>query len=657
MNVSDQLFLVLTKCQAGDKILFEKTELRLSFPGLYVLQGPNGCGKSTLLSILSGRNSSFQGKFSVFGTEITEKNSSYFSDNYVSYVPQDSLIFDDTTAIGNVLLPYETKDIEKAKKILTSLGLEKSMSQNASSLSGGEKQRLALARALYDLKPIVLLDEITSALDPESTAIILSTIQEISKNHLVLFVTHEKLSDSFQSQASLITIQDKKFVSLLQNPVSSEAAAPITVISKKNSLFRDVKDAFRRQKSVHILLSVFVFLFTAVSVACGSIATSFYDASLDSPLMKITATNYIQSAPAFVLPASDVESVSFDDKTVFNLGEFFQIVDKTKDFGVPGNCFSGLARLNSSADLAAIPWLSLASEDGTVLGRYPTSNEEILISSFCFETLLPMVENTQGLSREDAKKAILDSYPIEGTTWGKEIVGVYSGTIQGDFEKRLLKNAVDDCYVARVSYGFMAETCFGILPDGVGTVLVKATNGNRTKITESMLPGVLFFPPTSGFVWVPINVDANGNYALDSLASETAMYSLTMWVCFAFLLGLSLFLPLAFYSRNKRLFVLLRFGGMSRKRQTDSNFFAFAGESVLASALGLLTGFLIDLGINIHLTNTILGSAASYIFPSTLAYVLPVVVIAFFLLIMAFVIYRALSPKDLSRKISEIKQK
>ena len=75
--------------------------------GLYLLLGENGSGKSTLLNILSGKDTDYEGKVFYSGEELTEKDRESFSDSCVSYVAQDSLVFEDRKAIDDFLLPYE----------------------------------------------------------------------------------------------------------------------------------------------------------------------------------------------------------------------------------------------------------------------------------------------------------------------------------------------------------------------------------------------------------------------------------------------------------------------------------------------------------------------------------------------------------------------
>ena len=158
--------------------------------GLYLLLGENGSGKSTLLNILSGKDTDYEGKVFYSGEELTEKDRESFSDSCVSYVAQDSLVFEDRKAIDDFLLPYEKKDREKAKKILTDLGLGDVLEEKCKELSEGEKERLCFGQALYADKEIILLDEITANLDAETENAVLQALRRVSADRTVISISH-----------------------------------------------------------------------------------------------------------------------------------------------------------------------------------------------------------------------------------------------------------------------------------------------------------------------------------------------------------------------------------------------------------------------------------------------------------------------------------
>ena len=246
-----------------------------SFPqcGLVLLTGENGSGKTTLLNIIAGKDNEYEGDLLCDGTKIDLKNCNYYAESKVSYITQDSLIFDDLSVVDNLLLPFSNKDFKKAIAILEKLGLENSLRQKASVLSGGEKQRLAFARIMYEPKELILIDEITAHLDDESAEILVKEILELSKNHIVIFVTHDprlmQLSD-----IELLRIENQKLQVLKKKEVSTQTK-PLIKENTKSYPKSDLLSVFHLEKKSHILFSLIVSFFTLCTILFGNISFSF----------------------------------------------------------------------------------------------------------------------------------------------------------------------------------------------------------------------------------------------------------------------------------------------------------------------------------------------------------------------------------------------
>ncbi len=183
----------LTVSLAGRTILHD-ISLRLEEGDKVVLQGPSGSGKSSLLKAILGLLPVASGRILYRGSEIGPENIKTFR-RHVAYVAQEPVL-GGNTAQDALLLPFTFRHRRQSppsdrqiEEILDELGLPNSLlGQAATSLSGGEKQRLALARAILLEVRLFLLDEITSALDPESQERIVSTLA--NRELTVLAVTH-----------------------------------------------------------------------------------------------------------------------------------------------------------------------------------------------------------------------------------------------------------------------------------------------------------------------------------------------------------------------------------------------------------------------------------------------------------------------------------
>lgn len=169
----------------------------------YAVIGKSGCGKSTLLSLLLGYYPNYSGSIRYDGVELRELTREYLG-NTVAYVSQDTFLFQDTIQ-NNITLyheEYTPQEIKAAleqaglKELVDSLpeGLSAMVEENGKNFSGGEKQRLSLARALLRKSRVLLLDEFTANLDKETAEKIEKQVMKL-KDCLIITVTHRLTPD------------------------------------------------------------------------------------------------------------------------------------------------------------------------------------------------------------------------------------------------------------------------------------------------------------------------------------------------------------------------------------------------------------------------------------------------------------------------------
>jgi putative ABC transport system ATP-binding protein len=163
--------------------------------------GRSGAGKSTFLYQMSLLDEPTSGEIfidneNMFSLGLNEKT--YFRLSLLGYVFQDYALLPEMTALENVALPLlmqnipEKKAIEKASQALIRVGLEKRLNNLPSQLSGGEQQRVSIARAIAHEPKILFADEPTANLDNESSRIIMEIFKELHKGgQTIIMVTHE----------------------------------------------------------------------------------------------------------------------------------------------------------------------------------------------------------------------------------------------------------------------------------------------------------------------------------------------------------------------------------------------------------------------------------------------------------------------------------
>ena len=168
----------------GKKKVFDGLSLSFNGPGLFLVTGPSGCGKTTLLRLVAGLEKPSDGVLSI--------------SDPVSFAFQEYRLFPGLSALQNVTCVRDPRSKEdsaqndaEALSLLISLGLTRDDARlTPDALSGGMKQRVSLARALFSPHPIKLLDEVTKELDRTSVDLVLSEIERFSADSLILFSTH-----------------------------------------------------------------------------------------------------------------------------------------------------------------------------------------------------------------------------------------------------------------------------------------------------------------------------------------------------------------------------------------------------------------------------------------------------------------------------------
>ena len=266
MKASDRIFAFLDLPEAEDgKAVLEEKEIRISMEKLCFsyeesreilrdveleipacsfvsLVGLSGSGKSTIAGILMGKNKGYKGSVKLNGRELTEFSSRSVLDK-MTMIGHDSWIFKGTVR-DNLLLgnpgatEEEMKEALKKVNLLSFIeaqgGLAMPLLSNGSNISGGQKQRLSLARALLHDTPVYIFDEATSNIDAESEERIMEVIHELAKSRTILLISHR-----------LANVVGSDCIFMLENGRVAEAGKHEELLKKGGSysrLFKEQKE-------------------------------------------------------------------------------------------------------------------------------------------------------------------------------------------------------------------------------------------------------------------------------------------------------------------------------------------------------------------------------------------------------------------------------
>jgi lipoprotein-releasing system ATP-binding protein len=187
--------------------VLKEINLELSAGEIVIIMGPSGVGKSTLLHMIGGLDRPSAGEVMIDGENIfvlKEKELAMFRNKSIGFVFQFHHLLPEFTALENVMIPgmmhrNDLGDVEKrARHLLDVIGLTNRIGHKPSELSGGEQQRVAVARALINDPKLVLADEPTGNLDKQNSLALYELILDLNKkmNQTFIIVTHNELMTS-----------------------------------------------------------------------------------------------------------------------------------------------------------------------------------------------------------------------------------------------------------------------------------------------------------------------------------------------------------------------------------------------------------------------------------------------------------------------------
>ncbi|MFJ7936290.1 ATP-binding cassette domain-containing protein [Sporosarcina sp. NPDC096371] len=319
-------------------LIFHDTSFTFPNQGLVCLLGASGCGKSTLLNMVAGFDSDYSGDISVLGTSISNMNAdelcAYRRDT-IGFVFQNYHLLSGYTVLENLLLACELNTLsekenrESAQELLTKLGLAQKIEEKIENLSGGQKQRVAIARALMGNPRMILADEPTGALDRSNSIEIMELLKEISKDRLVIVITHDQKICSYADE--VIHIENGKIIakeSDTQKEILTDNKPSLNKAVKVSAFKRGLKNfnVHRiRYMAVSLAISIGILAFM-LSLSSGNVM----DKSISDFKDKNTAFNngYIQGEDH-----DSIFNMLNSDERIENVYYQYKITDVTLKLG------------------------------------------------------------------------------------------------------------------------------------------------------------------------------------------------------------------------------------------------------------------------------------------------------------------------------------
>lgn len=205
--------------------------------------GPSGCGKTTMLNIIGGLDQYTTGDLIINGRstkDFRDRDWDGYRNHSIGFIFQSYNLIPHQTVLQNVELALTLSGVsksgrrERAKKALEQVGLANQLKKKPSEMSGGQMQRVAIARAIVNNPDIILADEPTGALDTETSIQVMEILKEISKDRLVIMVTHNpELAERYSTR--IVRVLDGKITSDSRPLSKAELQAQLAEDQKKST--------------------------------------------------------------------------------------------------------------------------------------------------------------------------------------------------------------------------------------------------------------------------------------------------------------------------------------------------------------------------------------------------------------------------------------
>ena len=368
------------------------------------ITGKSGSGKSTLLNVISGMDSYEEGELFIEGqptSHYLQPEWEEYREKYISFIFQDYNIIESFTVLQNVELALMHIDDKKERRaraidLIKRVGLYSSIKQKGSKLSGGQKQRTVIARALAKDSPIILADEPTGNLDSATSKEIISLLQEVSKDKLLIVVTHnfEQLEECATRH---IRIFDGAVESdhVISQPEINEAVTS-THITRKEDKKKSIKTAIKNG----ITLGKTIFtskpklsLFLCFLMLVGTMGI-FSSTASSGEIKTLFAPNYMFNHIDGRVVIAKQSGENFSDEELKTLSEKYGAddyiyIDTLLDEGMSNQIVipAGKDPWNYGYPTANITYGKDYGKD--ITGRYPSEDNEVfLYLPISYQTML-----------------------------------------------------------------------------------------------------------------------------------------------------------------------------------------------------------------------------------------------------------------------------
>ena len=395
---------IYTSKKLQNTIALDNLNLKIGNKGMVFIVGTSGSGKSTLLNVLGGLDGITSGKILVNGKNISDfKSKEYdsFRNTYVGFIFQDFNILDQYNVYENIELSLKLQNKKANRneidKLLQDLGIENLGNRRINELSGGQKQRVAIARALIKKPKMILADEPTGNLDKNSSEQIFRILKEISKNYLVVVVSHD-MERAISYADRIVKIEDGKVISDSDTELNDNIQ-PMELKKSKLPLSYALKMSITSFKSkpfklfMTILLTTISLIFMGFTVNCAMFNKGMFISNTMKDNKNYTYDIYYQKINA----DSSGNPINFKNKDYKNIEKLtnskinkaYSLYDNEQELSFEyGNLKNVSAYYNHKPSIFSFIEVEDDRLFKNILGRKPKNQNELVIHEYLADYIL-----------------------------------------------------------------------------------------------------------------------------------------------------------------------------------------------------------------------------------------------------------------------------
>ncbi len=423
--------------------------------GLYLIKGPSGCGKTTLLHILGGLDKEYVGKMYIYKKLVDKKKR---HPQHVSYIFQQFHLLNFLNIRNNIALPRFFNKTKKKTGYLEKVDIN---NKRIIHLSGGQRQLVAIKRALNKQVDVLLCDEPTGSLDKESRKIVYKQLQELSKHILVIIVSHDDDLNEIDFD-EIIEMDEGKVINITKNKIEQLSSNTSIVNQTKKStisyaLYQCISKWKRNSK-----------VFLAISFSIFFILLTF---TLTNALKRQIIVELKVLFPDMAIVVEKENNVSFNSEEVNKIQQYSQYTylesDEYYQIGI-----SNTKEYNIDETYYISDMTKSISESQIAEGSLYTKNDEIILSPILVNKLF-YKQSFQDVINEKVYIHYQGVNGIEAVE--KKVVGISKQD-----------SLFDTIYVKENMNIHDIETAFNIVIEEYSFVLMEADDASIEKLADLM---------------------------------------------------------------------------------------------------------------------------------------------------------------------------